>query len=160
MLGALGSADKYSTASVTHTTGLSWHCWIQILQNWPPAPRPSPSAPTESHSRWLGCLEKVPSVVLQEGTLGPSALRAPLRVCNFTHPRSPCISVAVLNDAQARHKVTRWRGASAGFARRRRVDVRRVTRATAHLLQPEGFELEGDVMSLCSVGCDRRREGP
>lgn len=31
MLGALGSADKYSTASVTHTTELSWHCWIQIL---------------------------------------------------------------------------------------------------------------------------------
>lgn len=46
MLGALGSADKYSTASVTHTTELRWHCWIQILRSWTPALR---SRPQHSH---------------------------------------------------------------------------------------------------------------
>lgn len=82
MLGALGSADKYSTASVTHTTGLSWHCWIQILQNWPPAPRSSPSTPTESLKRWLG------GGMSKNNLLSSSALGDSWSICSDVTPKT------------------------------------------------------------------------
>lgn len=49
MLGALGSADKYSTASVTHTTELSWHCWIQILRSCSSSEIKAPALPQRAN---------------------------------------------------------------------------------------------------------------
>lgn len=65
MLGALGSADKYSTESVSHSSELSRHCWSQNLQYCPPALRPSPNAPIRRHQRllrWCNMLRRTSSI--------------------------------------------------------------------------------------------------